>query len=292
MQKSAEGLRSFDGAVALITGGASGLGKALAFNLAKRGCEVVLADRQVDLANDVAAEITNQGGKAHVEELDVTDHERFAAVVQDTKSRTGRLDYLFNNAGIAVIGEAADMTIEQWHSIIDVNIRGVANGVHAVFPLMQEQGYGHIINTASMAGLAPTPMLTSYAMTKHSVVGLSTSLRVEGAASGVRVSALCPGLINTPIIKGGEYGSLLTKADKNSFSEKMQSGMKAHDVDQFAETTIRAVARNKPIIVVPFFWNIFWWGYRFSPRLSLMFMKFTTARMRRQLQELPDASGG
>src|SRR5439155_13844601 len=96
-----------------------------------------------------------------------------------------------------------------WHKVFDVNLRGVVNGVQAAYPVMLRQGFGHIVNTASVAGLLPTPTIVSYCAAKHAVVGLSTSLRVEAAEAGVRVSVLCPGAIKTPILEGGKYGKML-----------------------------------------------------------------------------------
>ena len=286
MSKFEQRLRRFDGAVAVITGGASGLGRAMAENLARRGCEVILADRQHQLADEVACGIIASGGRAQAAELNVTDHQRFAEIIQTTKIRTGRLDYLFNNAGIAVGGEVSDITLEHWHSIINVNILGIANGVHAVYPLMQQQGYGHIINTASVAGLIPVPLLTAYAMTKHAVVGLSIALRTEGKPFGVQVSTLCPGLIRTPIISGGRYGEILTSTDVKNVAHVVEEYVRPYDVGLFADKAIRAVARNKAIIVVPSFWKLFWWPYRFSPTLALMISDFITAHARKELRKL------
>src|SRR5207248_6593438 len=121
-----------------------------------------------------------------------------------TRNRHGRLDLMVNNAGIGIGGETRELLLAHWDRIIDVNLRGVVHGVHAAYPVMIEQGSGHIVNTASLAGLLPSPGATPYAMTKHAVVGLSLSLRGEAAAYGVRVTAVCPGVVETPILdKGG-----------------------------------------------------------------------------------------
>lgn len=287
MSETKQGLRSFDGAVAVITGGASGIGRALATSLARRGCDVVLADRQHELADEVARQIIADGGTAHAEELDVVSHQRFTEVIEAARTRTGRLDYLFNNAGIGVGGETSEMTLEHWHSIIDVNIRGVANGIHAAYPLMQNQGFGHIVNTASIAGLTPTPLLTAYTMTKHAVVGLSTSLRSEARAFGVRVSALCPGLIRTPIITGGKYGEFVSQTDSENIGTLLEKYIRPYDVDRFARKAIRAIARNQAIIVVPWIWRLSWWLYRCSPTLTLTLNNFTTAHARQAISTLP-----
>ena len=199
-------LRIFDGAVAIMTGGASGIGRALSEALGRRGASVVLADRQIEFAQEVAAGIQERGGKASAVELDVTDFTAVDQLAQATAQAQGRLDYMFNNAGIAIGGEVRVCQIEDWDSVLNVNLHGVVNGVQAAYSVMLSQGYGHIVNTASMAGLLPMPTAVSYATTKHAVVGLSKSLRVEAASYGVRVSVLCPGFIRTPILRGGKYG--------------------------------------------------------------------------------------
>ena len=156
--KSDGAIRVFSGATAIVTGGASGIGRALAEELAKRGCEVVLADRQIELAEEVASGIrTLVGGKATAANLDVTDFPALQQLVHDTVGRTGRLDYMFNNAGIAIGGRVHDYGIQEWNQIIDVNLRGVVNGVQAAYCIMMKQGFGHIVNTASITGLMPTP---------------------------------------------------------------------------------------------------------------------------------------
>ncbi len=203
-------IRVFKDAVAIITGGASGIGRALAEELAQRGCEVVLADRQIELSEEVAANINASGGKAIATKLDVSYFPAFDQLVQETVNRAGRLDYIFNNAGIGIGGSANLHSIEDWNQIIDVNLRGVVNGVQAAYKVMLAQGFGHIINTASLAGITPAPGAVAYATTKYAVVGLSTSLRAEAAPLGIRVSVFCPGYIRTPILDGGgKYGKML-----------------------------------------------------------------------------------
>lgn len=144
-------IRIFDGATAIVTGGASGIGRALGEELAKRGCEVVLADLQIELAEEVVTEIHASGGNAKAVNLNVTDFTAVEQLVQETVERTGRLDNIFNNAGIGIGGTVNHYGIEDWNYIIDVNLRGVINGVQAAYKMMMQQGFGHIINTASIA---------------------------------------------------------------------------------------------------------------------------------------------
>jgi NAD(P)-dependent dehydrogenase (short-subunit alcohol dehydrogenase family) len=266
--KRDDSLRTFKESVAIVTGGASGIGRALGEALARRGAHVVLADLQVDLAREVAARIRDNGGQATAEELDVTDFPATNRLVQDTYRGAGRLDYVFNNAGIGIVGEARLYGIEDWYRVLDVNLRGVVHGVQAAYPIMVRQGFGHIVNTASLAGLIPSPLCVGYCTTKHAVVGLSTSLRIEAAAAGVRISVLCPGVIQTPaLVDCGKYGKMLEPIPREAQQElwQRQGPMRP---DRFAEQALRAVARNSAIIVIPSWWRIVWWLYRLSPALG------------------------
>ena len=149
--------RIFDGATAIVTGGASGIGRGLAEEMAKRNSEVVLADRQIELAEEVASKICSSGGSASAFNVDVTDFSTVERLVQETVARTGRLDYMFNNAGIGIGGNVSHFGIEDWIQMMDVNLHGVINGVQAVYKIMMAQGFGHIVNTASLARLTPSP---------------------------------------------------------------------------------------------------------------------------------------
>ena len=265
-------IRTFAGATAIVTGAASGIGRALAAELAKRGCEVVAADLQVALAKKVASEIRTSGGKASAVKIDVTDFSAMARLVKETIKRFGRLDYIFNNAGI-VIGGGVDLyCIADWNKVIDVNIRGVINGIQAAYPIMLAQGFGHIVNTASMAGLMPGPGNTVYTMTKHGVVGLSLSLRGEAALRGVRVSVICPGVIRTPILEGcGRYGKMLVdmSPDQQQRMSEMFEQLRPMPPHIFAHKVLNAVAKNKAIIIFPRWWRVFWWINRLSPALGI-----------------------
>ncbi len=280
-------LRTFNGAVAIVTGGASGIGRALGEALARKGAEVVLADRQVELAEEVAAGIRAAGGKATAAELDVTDFDAVDRLVQETWGTRGRLDYFFNNAGIGIGGEVLDYQVDDWHQVFAVNITGVAHGVQAAYPVMARQGFGHIVNTASMAGLMPTPQLISYGAAKHAVVGLSTSLRVEAADAGVRVSVLCPGVIRTPILEGGKYGRLSTRVPLEVQRQQLQR-LRPMEPAQFAERALRAVARNRAIIIIPAWWKVFWWLNRLSPSLGMYVSRKLIQLQRRQ--QVPEPS--
>ncbi len=278
-------IRIFSGAVAIITGGASGIGRALGEALAVKGCEVVLADLQIDEAEEVAAGIRSSGGKATAVGLDVVNHEEVVKVVEQTVERCGRLDYMFNNAGIVVFGEAGDFEISDWNKSIDVNLRGVVHGVNAAYRIMLKQGFGHIINTASIAGLCPWPMQIAYTTTKYSVVGLSCSLRAEAADAGVRVSALCPGAIQTPILEGGRYGRWIRDYPQEQ-TKKLMQRTNPLPVEKFARIALKQIADNKAIIVIPGYYKIMWFFNRLSPLLGIGMSRSIFNGMRRHLNKI------
>ena len=183
--------------IAIVTGGASGIGRAIATSLVARGDTVVVTDINADGAAKVAEKLNTLGrGKAASAALDVTDAGAVADLYQGVKADHGRLDLVFNNAGIAIGGLAEELTLDHWNRAIDINLKGVVHGVHAAYPIMLEQRAGHIVNTASLAGLVPMPIGIPYTATKHAVVGLSLGLRAEAAGRGVKVSVVCPSFID------------------------------------------------------------------------------------------------
>ena len=181
--------------VAIVTGGASGIGLALGTGLAQRGWHVVLADIQDVAAKEHADRLTALGpGSAVGVHLDVRDAEAVAGLVESTHAEHGQLDLMVNNAGIGIAGEPEELDLVHWDRAIDVNLRGVIHGCHAAYPLMMRQGHGQILNVASTAGLIPSlGQMAPYATTKFAVVGLSQALRIAGADHGIRVTARAPG---------------------------------------------------------------------------------------------------
>jgi short-subunit dehydrogenase len=161
----------------------------------------------------------------------------------------------------------------------------VVNGIQAAYLIMIEQGFGHIVNTASMAGIMPNPVNVAYAATKHAVVGLSQSLRAEAEELGIRVSVLCPGVIRTPILEGGKYGTI----NLNIPSEKLRDmweELKPMAPDVFAGKVLNAVAKNRAIIIVPYFWKLLWWLNRLSPAFGMAFAQNRFKKMQKKFNLL------
>ena len=252
----------YEGKICVITGAASGIGRALAAELCGRGATVVLSDIDGSAADAAATQLRATGAHAESAEVDVTDAGAVATVVENAVEKHGRLDLIFNNAGIAVTGDARDLSLAHWRRVIDVNLMGVVYGSDVAYKVMARQGHGHIVNIASLAGLTPFPTNIPYSTTKHAVVGLSMSLRAEGEALGVGVSAVCPGFIES---------NIYTASEAVNVPQEMlldQVPFKKVPADDAARRILDGVARNKPIIVFPWYAHLIWWLYRLSPRTA------------------------
>ena len=268
------------GKVAIITGGAGGIGKALAEELAARGCYLVLADINSELLEQTAAELRAGGAELDAKTVDVRDATQVQALVEGAHRELGRIDYIFNNAGVNVCAELRDTTLEDWNLLIDVNLRGVVHGVHAAYSIMREQGFGHIINTASAAGLIPAAAEGAYAATKHAVVGLSSTLRIEAASFGVKVSVVCPGLVDTPILDSTKYVKLGPDALEEDLAREARTASNSSPADSSrrrSESVLhRAHARR---------FDALWRLHRYAPATSLGVGRIAVRLFRRERTE-------
>ena len=264
--------------VSIVTGGGSGIGRALCVELARRGARVVVTDIDGDAAASVAKEI----GGASFDRLDVTDAHEVERVVRDTKKQAGRVDLMINNAGIGIGGEAQHLSIEDWRRVLDVNLHGVINGVHAAYPVMIAQGSGHIVNMASIAGLFPFPIALPYTASKHAVLGLSLGLRAEAAALGVKVSVVCPAGIDTSIWSR----SILRGQDKERAMALLRPMM---PVEQCARVILRGVEKNRGTILVTNEAKFLALLTRISPALTGLLTRSMVRRYRKLGDSTPDS---
>ncbi len=239
-----------DQITAVVTGAASGIGLALVDCLLARGARVVGVDRDQDRLSSVLAQ---RGGQDRVLALaaDVTDLDALRSVAAKAVAQFGPVDLLCNNAGIGgALGPTWELPDEEWDRVLDVNLRGVVNGIRAFVPAMVERGSGHVVNTASMAGILPMPWGSPYTASKHAVVGISSAMRMEleREAPGVGVSVLCPGWTDTGIASGADAGILEGHADgpaggmSRMIAANVREGASAADV---AEAVAVAVEQDE-----------------------------------------------
>lgn len=248
----------FNNTNVVITGAASGIGRGLALALAARGASLTLADLNLAGAQAVAAEATRAGGKASAVQLDVADEPAFTRLLDSIAP----LDYLFNNAGYAMLGESRDMPYADWKRLVEVNLLGVIAGSLAAYRRMAAQGRGHIVNVASLAGLLGSPLMTAYSTTKSGVVMFSRMLRAEGAALGVKVSAVCPSFIQTGIFEGAKYAAV----DRETAVKQIP--FPVMPLAPAIERIVAGVERNQALIVFPKHAQVLWHLLRWFPFLS------------------------
>jgi NADP-dependent 3-hydroxy acid dehydrogenase YdfG len=186
--------------VVAITGASSGIGAATALELASRGAAVVLGARRTDRLDSLVARIRAEGGRAEMLEIDVAERADLERLVALAVHRFGRLDVLVSNAGVARIAPMADLDVDDWEVMIDVNLRGVLHGIAAALPVFRDQGRGHLVTTVSTSGIKIVPTQAVYAATKNAVRTLLEALRQESTDGVLRTTAISPGFVHTELV--------------------------------------------------------------------------------------------
>jgi NAD(P)-dependent dehydrogenase (short-subunit alcohol dehydrogenase family) len=278
-------MQRFENAVAIVTGGGMGLGEALCEELARRGAAVVVADVDGDAARQVAGRLEQSGTPALAVRIDVADEAEVAQLIESTVAAYGRVDYMINNAGIAIGGDSRDLSMQQWRRVLDVDLLGVVYGTVHAYRVMARQGHGHIVNISSLSGLVPQPGNAAYCTSKHGIVGLSLSLRAEGADLGVKVSAACPGDMKTKI-----YDNMVVvnmpREQVATLSRRTHYLMPQMSAEASARAILRGVDRNRPLIVFPTAVQVIWHLYRRFPGL-LYRINIHRMRLFRSLRAVP-----
>jgi NAD(P)-dependent dehydrogenase (short-subunit alcohol dehydrogenase family) len=267
----------YKGKIALVTGGASGIGLALCLALAQRDTIVIVADINIEGAYQTVASILSEGGTAQALFIDITKYEEVLNAINQVVSQHGRLDFIFNCGGIGgILGEVRDISLHEWNEHFNVNLWGTIQATHAAYLQMVNQGFGHIVNISSLVGLFPHAMGTAYSTVKHALVGLSTSLRGEGADLGVNVSVVCSGYVETNIWNTTTF----TNLDRDEFLKKPQP--KPMTASHCAEKILRGVERNQAVIVIPssfIFLGAVYWVLRCLPIPFDMYQAYAHRRI-------------
>jgi NADP-dependent 3-hydroxy acid dehydrogenase YdfG len=223
--------------VVAITGASSGIGEATARELAGRGSAVVLGARRTDRLERLAAEIRAAGGQAATRAVDVTARADVAALVDLAVAEFGRLDVLVGNAGISRISPVADLDVEGWQAMIDVNVRGVLHGIAAALPVFERQRRGHFVTTVSTAGLKITPTMAVYGGTKNAVRTILEGLRQESTGGWLRTTSVSPGYVRT---------ELADSIDDPALRDQIRTSMDQFAIDPAAVARAIAFAVEQP----------------------------------------------
>jgi NAD(P)-dependent dehydrogenase (short-subunit alcohol dehydrogenase family) len=234
-------MRNLQGRVAAITGAAGGIGRALVLELGRAGVDVALADINEPGMLAVAAELRKLGRRAICVPTDVTQRPALENLLERTLEELGACQLMLNNAGVFHASSLLESSPEQWKRVLDINVWGVIHGCQVFGAHFVRQGEGHLVNTASTAGLFPMPGMSSYGMTKAAIVSYSQQLRWELAASGVGVTALCPGVVRTSIWKAPGVG-----LEHASNMEEMMS--RAPTPEGLARKVRRAIEHNHAMV--------------------------------------------
>ena len=226
--------------VVIITGASSGMGEAAAKHLSALGATVVLGARRSERIEKLAKEIKDNGGKALAVAVDVTQREQVKGLVDATVDKFGRVDVLLNNAGIMPLSLLESLHVDEWDKMIDVNFKGVLNGIAAVLPYMKEQKSGQIINTASVAGHKVFSGSAVYSATKFAVRALTEGLRMEVKPYNIRTTIVCPGAVKTELLEQ------ITNADVKKANEEYV-GAVGISPDSFARVVAFAISQPEDV---------------------------------------------
>jgi short-subunit dehydrogenase len=250
-------MQNLENKVVLITGASSGFGEDAALLFAKEGCKVVLAARRIDRLQKLAAKIQDLGGEAIAVPVDLVDSLEVEDLVKATIDLYGKIDILFNNAGIGRVEWFENHSLERdINTLVQVNLIALMQVTHEVLPYMLARGEGHIINMISVAGLLATPLIASYAASKHGARGFTNALRREVAPLGIKVSAIYPGPAST------EFGS---HVGKNEAYRSVGSVIKYHMTSEYVASRVLDVAkRPRRSLIIP------WW-YRIITTFDMLF---------------------
>ncbi len=219
---------SLDGKVTVITGASSGIGEATAELLAAEGSKVALLARRADRLTELAKRIEDAGGEALPIEIDITDHGKVEAAMAEITGQFGGIHNLINNAGVMLLGAVEGWDIAQWQRMVDVNLLGLLYCTREALPLIRDSGGGHIVNVSSVAGRTANFGSAVYNMTKWGVTGFSEALRQEALNSGIRVTCVEPGFVDTELQGHNEHPTVVEATEKMRERDRRRAGGRGH----------------------------------------------------------------
>lgn len=252
-------MNQFKGKVAVVTGSGAGIGRALCRRLGALGARVACSDINGDGAAITAAMVREQGGAAFARQADVGEMAEMQALADAAVERFGRIDYLFNVAGVAALGSVIATPFDAWERIWNTNFRGVLNAIRSVYPTMARQRRGHIINVSSLAGFMPAPGLAAYSVSKAGVCALSDALSWEVERKGIQVTIACPGYVRTGLLEASASFGIEKKTLLDGLPFRMITP------DAAAREIVKGVATGKKRVIFPFWARLLWRLYRIHP---------------------------
>ena len=253
-----------EGSLVLVTGAGSGIGRATALAFAAGGARVLAVDVDLPSAEKTAAACSEAGASsAEALPCDVADWDAVVALAEAVHDGHGPLDVLVNNAGVGMTGRLADVSIDDWRWIRSINLDGVVHGCKAFGPAMIERRSGHVVNVSSGLGYTPRATEPAYVTTKAAVLALSQCLRADWTRHGVGVSAVCPGVIDTPIVDHARF--LGGQADPRTRARAKWLFRRGHPPEAVAGAIVGAVRRNRAVVPVGWEAHLGWWASRVTP---------------------------
>ena len=256
------------GALALVTGAGSGIGRATAEALAGRGARVLAVDIDLAAAEKTATRCQEIGApEAHAFRCDVADADAVQQLAAEVHDRWHALDVLVNNAGVGLTGRLGGMSLDDWRWLRSINLDGVVHGCHAFGPAMVERGRGHVVNMASGLGFVPRATEVAYCTSKAAVLMLSQCLRADWHPQGVGVSAICPGVINTPIIDATRFVGDQADAATRARTARLFHTL-GHKPEAVAKAVLRAIRRDRVMVAAGWESKLGWWVHRSGPLLA------------------------
>ncbi len=252
----------FNGKLALVTGAANGIGRAVSVRLAREGSNIILVDIDRAGLEEAARQVEATGAKASWYLADVSDAQQVARLHELVTAEHATPDILINSAGVAMSGAIDEVSLDDWRWLLGVNLWGIIHTVHFFVGDMYRRGSGHIVNLASAAGLFALPQAGLYTTSKHAVVGLSSVLRAEASAHGVSVTAVCPGFVLTPMLENVKSTDPREKADDESATARRL----AMSAEKLADRLLVGMIKDRPIVACPLYVKVIYGVSRYFPR--------------------------
>ncbi len=254
-------MKDLRGKIALVTGAASGIGRATSIRFSREGANLILVDIDEAGLERTARKIESLGGRSVWYQTDLRDAAQVEELHRKVISEVGTPDLLMNAAGVALVSRIEDVSLEDWNWVIGLNLWGYIHTLHYFLPDMIQKRQGHVVNVASGAGLFATPYIGAYSTSKFAVVGLTESLRLEANRYGIGVSAVCPGLIRTPLIEKARLMGFRKSAKKTAY-------VFAARPERLADFIVRGVKKNKAVIIYPFPIRLLYGLKKYLPRAT------------------------